>query len=55
MFVVGPMLFLIGLGLSDEFDISLKGLAAIKDSEKVYLEAYTSILLVHHERLVIFE
>ncbi|OLL22809.1 Diphthine methyl ester synthase [Neolecta irregularis DAH-3] len=38
------MLYIIGLGLSDEKDITLKGLEAIKASERVYLESYTSIL-----------
>lgn len=38
------MLFLIGLGLNDEKDISLKGLELIKSSDYVYLENYTSKL-----------
>lgn len=38
------MLFLIGLGLSDEKDITIKGLEAIKSCNHVYLEGYTSIL-----------
>lgn len=46
------MLFLIGLGLSDEKDITIRGLEAIKSSERVYLEAYTSILGVGKQRLV---
>ena len=37
-------LFIIGLGLNDEKDITLKGLAAIKKCKKVYLENYTSKL-----------
>lgn len=37
-------LYLIGLGLNDEKDITLKGLAAIKKCKKVYLENYTSKL-----------
>lgn len=36
------MLYLIGLGLGDKNDITLKGLEAIKDSDYVYLESYTS-------------
>ncbi|RAL60353.1 hypothetical protein DID88_000129 [Monilinia fructigena] len=40
------MLYLIGLGLSDETDITVKGLEAVKKCSRVYLEAYTSILLV---------
>jgi hypothetical protein len=39
------VLYLIGLGLYDEQDITLRGLAAVKGCERVYLEAYTSILL----------
>ncbi|PVU85801.1 hypothetical protein BB559_001564 [Furculomyces boomerangus] len=45
------MLYIIGLGLSDEFDITLRGLNAIKTCERVYLEAYTSILMVEKEKL----
>ncbi len=35
-------LYLIGLGLHDEKDITVKGLEAIKACKKVYLETYTS-------------
>ncbi|XP_027348537.1 probable diphthine methyl ester synthase isoform X2 [Abrus precatorius] len=38
------MLYIIGLGLGDEQDITLKGLEAVKKCEKVYMEAYTSLL-----------
>lgn len=38
------MLYIIGLGLGDERDITLKGLDAVKKCEKVYIEAYTSLL-----------
>ncbi|MBI2102403.1 diphthine synthase [Candidatus Woesearchaeota archaeon] len=38
------VLFLIGIGLSTEKDITLRGLEAIKSCDKVYLESYTSIL-----------
>ncbi len=37
-------LYLIGIGLSDQKDISLKGLEIVKKSSLVYLEDYTSIL-----------
>ena len=37
-------LYMIGIGLNDEKDISLKGLEAVKKCTKVYLEKYTSIL-----------
>lgn len=46
------MLFLVGLGLADETDITVKGLEAVKTADRVYLEAYTSILLVDKEKLV---
>ena len=46
------MLYLVGLGLADETDITVKGLAIVKRAERVYLEAYTSILLVGKEKLV---
>jgi len=37
-------LYLVGLGLSDEKDISVKGLEIVRRCEKVYLENYTSLL-----------
>lgn len=37
-------LFIVGLGLNDFQDITLRGLNAIKNSAKVYLEGYTSLL-----------
>ena len=46
------MLYLIGLGLADETDVTVKGLELIKRVERVYLEAYTSILLVDTAKLV---
>lgn len=46
------MLYLVGLGLADETDITVKGLDVVKKAERVYLEAYTSILLVDKEKLV---
>ncbi|WVW79245.1 diphthine synthase [Kwoniella bestiolae CBS 10118] len=48
------MFYVIGLGLSDEKDITVKGLEAIKGCERVYLESYTSILMVSKERLEAF-
>lgn len=38
------MLYLIGLGLSDAKDITVKGLEAVKKCTKIYLEDYTSLL-----------
>lgn len=46
------MLYLVGLGLSDETDITVKGLEVVKKASRVYLEAYTSILLVNQTVLV---
>jgi diphthine synthase len=46
------MLYLVGLGLADEKDITVKGLEIVKRAERVYLEAYTSILHVGKEKLV---
>jgi diphthamide biosynthesis methyltransferase len=46
------MLYLVGLGLSDETDITVKGLEVVKKAARVYLEAYTSILLVDQSVLV---
>ncbi|KAK6537734.1 diphthine synthase, variant 2 [Orbilia ellipsospora] len=45
------MLYCIGLGLSDEKDITVKGLEVVRRAEKVYLESYTSILIVAKEKL----
>lgn len=44
-------LYLIGLGLSDETDISIKGLEVIKKSTKVFLESYTSMLNIDVDKL----
>ncbi|KMT07839.1 hypothetical protein BVRB_6g146510 isoform A [Beta vulgaris subsp. vulgaris] len=38
------MLYIIGLGLGNEKDITLRGLEAIEKCDKVYIEAYTSLL-----------
>ena len=46
------MLYLVGLGLADETDITVKGLEVVRRAERVYLEAYTSILLVDQAKLV---
>ena len=44
-------LYLIGLGLGDEQDITIKGLTLCKSSKYIYLETYTSILTVNKEKL----
>jgi hypothetical protein len=46
------MLYLVGLGLSNETDITVRGLEIVKRASRVYLEAYTSILLVDQSVLV---
>ncbi|XP_072997179.1 probable diphthine methyl ester synthase isoform X1 [Typha latifolia] len=38
------MLYIVGLGLGDERDITLRGLDAVRSCHKVYVEAYTSLL-----------
>ncbi|KAF2083561.1 diphthine synthase-like protein [Saccharata proteae CBS 121410] len=48
------MLHLVGLGLADEKDITVKGLDIVKKAERVYLEAYTAVLLVEKEVLEAF-
>ncbi|KAI9296268.1 diphthine synthase-like protein [Neoconidiobolus thromboides FSU 785] len=45
------MLYIVGLGLCDEYDITVKGLNAVKSCEKIYLEHYTSILTVETSKL----
>uniref|UniRef100_A0AAY4BD92 diphthine methyl ester synthase n=1 Tax=Denticeps clupeoides TaxID=299321 RepID=A0AAY4BD92_9TELE len=40
------MLYLIGLGLGDATDITVKGLEIVRRCSRVYLEAYTSMLTV---------
>ena len=46
------MLYLVGLGLGDAADITVKGLEIVKQATRVYLEAYTSILTVGKDELV---
>ena len=46
------MLYLVGLGLADEKDITVRGLEIVKKAERVYLEAYAAVLLVDKEALV---
>lgn len=45
------VLHLVGLGLGDEKDITIRGLEVVRGSSRVYLEAYTSILGVNREKL----
>jgi diphthine methyl ester synthase len=48
------MLYVIGLGLGDVKDVTVKGLEIIKRCELIYLEAYTSILTCGQEEMVSF-
>lgn len=45
------MFYLVGLGLGDAKDITVKGLEVVKGAKRVYLEAYTSILTVGKDEL----
>lgn len=45
------VLYVVGLGLGDEEDITLRGLRAVQKSEVVFLEAYTSVLGAPKEKL----
>lgn len=46
------MFYVIGLGLGDAKDVTVKGLEIIKRCNRVYLESYTSVLTVQQESLV---
>lgn len=48
------VLYVIGLGLGDEKDITVRGLEAVRSSSKVVLEHYTSILGVDKAKLESF-
>jgi len=48
------VLYLIGLGLGDVRDVSVRGLEIIKRCYKVYLESYTSILMQGTQSMVEF-
>ena len=45
---------MIGLGLYDEKDITVRGFEAVKNCDRVYLEMYTAILMVSKDRLEAF-
>ncbi|KAG8234617.1 hypothetical protein J437_LFUL015030 [Ladona fulva] len=45
------MFYLIGIGLGDAKDITVRGLEIVKRAESVYLESYTSILSVGKDEL----
>ena len=40
----GPMLYIIGIGLGDEKDITVRGLEKVRECDIVYLESFTSWL-----------
>jgi diphthine synthase len=44
-------LYMIGIGLNDEKDISVKGLEIVKQAKMIFLESYTSILQVPLNKL----
>ena len=44
-------LYMIGLGLDNEKDITLKGFEAVKKCDYLFLEDYTSKLNVSYEKL----
>uniref|UniRef100_A0A1I8JNC1 diphthine methyl ester synthase n=1 Tax=Macrostomum lignano TaxID=282301 RepID=A0A1I8JNC1_9PLAT len=44
--ILAKMLYLIGIGLSDPEDVTVRGLELIRSSARVFLDAYTSILSV---------
>jgi diphthine methyl ester synthase len=48
------VLYVIGLGLGDEKDITVRGLEAVKSCKRLYLEFYTSILGIDNAKLEAF-
>lgn len=50
--IVADMFYVIGIGLGDAKDITVKGLEIVKKASRVYLEAYTSILSIGKQELV---
>ena len=45
------VLYIVGLGLGDEKDITIRGLECVKKCKVLYLEYYTSILGIDHVKL----
>lgn len=45
------VLYIVGLGLGDEKDITVRGLEAVKSCTRLYLEFYTSILGIDTQKL----
>lgn len=50
--IVKMALYLIGLGLGDEKDVTVRGQEVIRSADVIFLEAYTSILCISKDRLV---
>ena len=48
------VLYVIGLGLGDEKDITVRGLEAVKSCDKLFLEHYTSVLGIDKSKLELF-
>lgn len=48
------VLYIIGLGLGDEKDITVRGLECAKSCSRLYLEFYTSMLGIDNARLEAF-
>lgn len=48
------VLYLIGLGLGDEKDITVRGLECVKKCSRLYLEYYTSVLGIDNKKLEAF-
>jgi diphthine synthase len=46
------VLYIIGLGLGDEKDITVRGLETVKKCSAVFLEFYTSMLGIDNNKLV---
>lgn len=46
------MFFIVGIGLGDVKDITVRGLEIVRSADRVYLESYTSILPENKEQLV---
>lgn len=46
------MLYLVGLGLGDVKDITVRGLEIVRAAKRVFLETYTSVLPVGKAELV---
>jgi diphthine methyl ester synthase len=45
------VLYVVGLGLGDEQDITVRGLRAVQRCDLIFLEAYTSVLAAPKEKL----